>query len=89
MALAIENRPMDDAPVDRCVCMDVPFERLKTLAAGTGATLTELSRRTGCGQGCGFCIPYIELMLSTGQTRLPVMTAHQLRRLRSTPAKAG
>lgn len=67
-------------PVDRCVCMDVTFERLHRLAAH-GAGLDELRRRTGCGAGCGLCIPYIRAMLATGRTRFPVMSPAELAKL--------
>lgn len=75
-----QNRP-DDRPVDRCVCRDVLFSELIRLHRETGATLEELRRRTGCGTGCGLCIPYIKVALRTGQSRLPVMGEEEMRQV--------
>lgn len=62
--------------VDRCVCHDVTFADLRRLAAATGHDLDRLATLTGCGTGCGCCVPYLRLMLSTGQTRFPVLAIH-------------
>jgi bacterioferritin-associated ferredoxin len=67
------------APINRCVCRDVTFERLLELAAG-GAGLDDLQRRTGCGTGCGLCVPYIRAALATGRARLPIMSGAELAR---------
>lgn len=63
--------------VNRCICHDVPFTELKKLADAGVRNLDELSRRTGCGTGCGMCLPYIRVMLATSQTDLPVLTEAQ------------
>ena len=55
--------------VDRCVCFDVRFERLQAYAAAHDSDLDDLSRRFGCGRGCGLCVPFIRRMLATGRTR--------------------
>ncbi|MBS0190142.1 MAG: (2Fe-2S)-binding protein [Planctomycetes bacterium] len=67
--------------VTRCVCRNVPFTELKELADAGIRDLDELSRRTGCGTGCGMCIPYIRVMLTTGQTDLPVMSLIDMERI--------
>lgn len=67
--------------VDRCVCHDVTFAELRALAMRTGVDLDGLSARTGCGTGCGCCLPYIRLMLRTGDVDFPVLTSTQLQRL--------
>lgn len=68
--------------VDRCVCKDLTFTALKESAhAGGGLSYEELAAATGCGEGCGLCIPYIRLMLRTGVTHLPVLTDEQLARM--------
>lgn len=68
--------------VDRCTCKNVPFAQLKELADQRSETsLLDLANETGCGTGCGLCIPYIRLMLETGQTNLPVLTREEYRRL--------
>lgn len=64
-------------PVTRCVCHDVTFAELKSLCAVVGPDQDALAARTGCGTGCGTCVPYIQLMLRTGRTEFPVMTGAQ------------
>lgn len=65
--------------VDRCVCKQVTFGELLALAELVGPDVDELSTRTKCGTGCGMCLPYIKIMLRTGETCLPVMRAEVLR----------
>ena len=75
-------------PVNRCICADVPFTELKKLADTGIRDLEELGRLTNCGKGCGMCIPYIRVMLATGNTDLPVLTDLQISQIlaaRSTP----
>lgn len=70
--------------VDRCYCHQVTFAKLKELAARTGPDLDALSKATGCGTGCGLCIPYIRVMLKTGQTDLPVLSPADVQRVLAT-----
>ena len=72
---------VNPTPVDRCVCVQVMFEDLLRLHRRTGAGFDALQRRTGCGKGCGLCIPYIKAALATGRARLPVMSDAELSRL--------
>jgi len=67
--------------VNRCICADVPFTELKKLADAGIRELEELGRLTNCGKGCGMCIPYIRVMLTTGQTDLPVLTDVQINQI--------
>ena len=67
--------------VDRCVCHEVTLRELKQIADRDGATLADLARRTGCTTSCGLCRPYIQVMLATGRTELPVMTEEECRRI--------
>jgi len=60
----------DDRPVTMCVCFLMTFSELK--ATGI-VTVEEAAERFGCGTNCGTCRPYIELMLSTGETRFAVI----------------
>lgn len=80
-----------DAPasggVNRCLCFDVSFERLKSIADKTGGGLLEAHRQTGCGARCGLCLPYIQVMLKTGQADLPVMWAEEFRRYGVNPGR--
>lgn len=75
--------------VDRCICHEVTFAELVRLSRQTGAGFDELSRRTGCGTGCGLCVPYVQIALKTGRTSLPVMSGAELRRLLDDPAPPG
>lgn len=54
--------------IDRCVCLNRLFSDLLPEARARGFSLAELSRRTGCGDRCGLCRPYLRRMLSTGET---------------------
>ena len=55
--------------VTRCVCFKRSFAELKRLGAGYGWTkVSEISKATGCGTGCGGCVPYLQAMLKTGET---------------------
>lgn len=54
--------------IDRCYCEQKPFEELLTLARSEQLGLLELSRRTGCGTHCGWCIAYLRQALLTGET---------------------
>jgi len=62
--------------VDRCVCFEVSFDRLKRYVDDRGGRehvdFDQLQSAFGCGGGCGLCVPYIRLMLRTGRTRFPV-----------------
>jgi bacterioferritin-associated ferredoxin len=69
--------------IDRCFCFNVPFDRLKVLAATCGSNVDRLAEVTGCGTGCGFCRPYIRRMLETGVTDVPVLSSAEFNRLLS------
>jgi NAD(P)H-nitrite reductase large subunit len=61
----------------------VSFARLIRLNRENGADLDELRDQTGCGTGCGLCIPYIRVALRTGEAHLPIMSDRELKRLGS------
>jgi bacterioferritin-associated ferredoxin len=63
--------------VRSCVCFDVSFERIREAAGNHERGILEAHRKTGCGGRCGLCLPYIKLMLKTGQTTLPVMWSEE------------
>ncbi len=54
--------------IDRCVCLNRSFSELKELAKSKGLDFAGLRAATGCGTGCGLCVPYVKVMLRTGQT---------------------
>jgi bacterioferritin-associated ferredoxin len=58
--------------VDRCVCHNITFAELKEIALRLGNDPERVSRETGCGEGCGMCMPYIHRMIATGETEFPV-----------------
>lgn len=64
--------------VDRCVCLNLSLEQLKSVADECGADFEELRRRTGCCSSCGLCEPYIRLMLETGKTRFALLRQHEI-----------
>jgi bacterioferritin-associated ferredoxin len=59
--------------VDRCVCYDVLFTQIAALAK-SGKSLEQIRVETGCSGGCGMCKPYIDVVIATGRTELPVMS---------------
>jgi len=59
--------------VERCVCFDVPFTLIARLAR-EGRTLERIRAETGCSGGCGMCKPYIDVVIATGRTVLPVLS---------------
>lgn len=65
--------------VDRCVCMNLTFEHLRSLADEEHLTLAQLQARTHCGTACTLCLPYLRLMMTTGRTSfdpLPMPQQH-------------
>lgn len=65
--------------VNRCVCLNVLFEELLELHE-QGLTFTEIRDRTGCGSGCGSCLPYCRLALATGAASVPILRGRDLAR---------
>jgi bacterioferritin-associated ferredoxin len=54
--------------IDRCYCEQKPFAELLILARNENLSLSGLSRRTGCGTHCGWCIAYVRRGMQTGET---------------------
>lgn len=55
--------------VVRCVCFQHSFRRLRAMADAQGwIRVAEITRATGCGSGCGGCVPYLKAMLDTRAT---------------------
>ena len=67
--------------VDRCVCLDIGFDRVKECARAEGLDARGVAERLGCGGGCGMCLPYIKLVIETGETEQPVLDAERFRAL--------
>ncbi len=65
--------------VNRCVCMNVKFAAMKQWASEQDkqVTLDDLVQQFDCTKGCGMCKPYIEHMLETGDTEIPLDGRHR------------
>ena len=60
--------------VDRCICHNITFARLKEHSQRCGLEFHALSILTGCSTNCGMCKPYILQMIATGQTAFPPLS---------------
>ncbi len=67
--------------VNRCLCHDLSFEYLCGLAEEKGLDFEGLQKETNCSMGCGLCEPYVRLMLKTGKTDFPVLSAEEIERV--------
>lgn len=67
--------------IDSCFCRGLKFDELYAVARREGLGARELRDQTGCGSSCGLCIPYIAVMLKTGQTDLPLMDEKEFLRI--------
>lgn len=74
--------------VDRCICQNVSFVRLKQIAHERQLGFSALCEQTRCGRSCGLCAPYIRLMLKTGETHFRVLPLSRIRELMSEPETA-
>ena len=54
--------------IDRCVCFQVPFARLRAVADRSGArSVAALQQHALFGLRCRMCHPYVRRMLRTGE----------------------
>ncbi len=67
------SHPQGEFRVDRCVCAGRDFAELLALADKHGFAFEQLCQKTGCCRGCGFCVPYVQRVLLTRETVLPLM----------------
>ncbi|MBS0197183.1 MAG: (2Fe-2S)-binding protein [Planctomycetes bacterium] len=67
--------------VDRCVCHNLTFSYLKQVADANSANLSMLMQLTDCCSNCGMCTPYVILMLQTGATVFPALSASKVQAL--------
>lgn len=58
--------------VRACVCHELPFEWLLSLARREGLAFEALRDRTGCCTSCSLCEPYVREMLESGRTDFEV-----------------
>jgi bacterioferritin-associated ferredoxin len=60
--------------VEKCVCHDVPFTVVAAFAAARQDTsLNDIRVAFGCGGSCGMCRRYMQQVLATGETSIPLM----------------
>ena len=56
-------------PVDRCICEGRTFSEIKQIAEKESySTIEELQNNRICSTSCRLCMPYVEVMLKTGET---------------------
>ncbi|WP_069130891.1 (2Fe-2S)-binding protein [Rhodohalobacter halophilus] len=55
--------------VNRCICHKISFSEVKRIAEERNlTTVEEISDQNIACTNCKLCLPYIELMLETGET---------------------
>ncbi|MEX0610101.1 MAG: hypothetical protein WD016_09600 [Balneolaceae bacterium] len=55
--------------VNKCICHNKEFSEVKKHAEEKGySTVKELQAENYCSNSCGLCIPYVEMVLETGDT---------------------
>jgi len=60
---------MSSFKVFKCICHKREFKEILEYAEANGyETVEELQSDRYCSSSCGLCIPYIQLMLETGET---------------------
>ena len=58
---------MSEERVNRCECVNKPFEKLKEFGSFEAA-----QQATGCGVECEGCVPYLKLMFASGETEFDI-----------------
>ncbi len=67
--------------VTKCICHDRSFEEVKTYAENQNISRVEdLQNHKFCSNSCGLCIPYVEVLLETGQTEFNPGEPYRIRR---------
>ncbi|MFH5831250.1 hypothetical protein ACG2F4_06150 [Halalkalibaculum sp. DA3122] len=60
---------MSKYTVEKCICHKRTFQEIKDYARRKGyQDVKSLQAEKYCSCQCGFCIPYIEMVLETGET---------------------
>lgn len=55
--------------VTKCICHDRSFKEVKAYAEDHNISwVDDLQNHNFCSNSCGLCIPYVEVLLETGQT---------------------
>lgn len=64
--------------VDQCVCFRTSFADWLRRKQANGWSMEEAARNTLCGEGCGYCKPYLRVVAATGQTVVPLLTYEEM-----------
>ncbi len=60
---------MSGFKVNRCICQKVSFEQIKEYANEHQITdIKQLQAKEICSTKCHMCVPYVEMVLETGET---------------------
>jgi hypothetical protein len=80
--------------VDRCICKRLTFKYLLEASKSmmqhgpTGERLVPLhalADKTGCGMGCGMCVPYLLVAIKLNKPRVPIMTVEDFEKHLGSP----
>jgi bacterioferritin-associated ferredoxin len=56
--------------VDRCICFDKTFADMKKIIEKHGIkSIYELRKHIPFGENCGLCLPFVEQLIKTGETK--------------------
>ncbi len=68
--------------VNRCICCEQDFAvALPVARKFTCTTVAGLQEHIEISTGCGLCIPYVQRMVETGETDLPVLSPDEAQEL--------
>jgi bacterioferritin-associated ferredoxin len=59
--------------INQCNCKRMTFDQWLTLVRKNQWTLEQAAQETQCGQGCGTCKKYLQVVYATGETDLPML----------------
>ena len=64
---AVLNAEPSCRGMSRCECAGFSFAEIARCLREDGASLDELRARTGCGETCTACLPYLQLYLDAAR----------------------
>lgn len=64
--------------VSRCICCNQEFSHVLAVARDRGcSTVAELKEHLHVSAKCGLCIPFIQKVIETGETVIPLMNQEE------------